>query len=117
MGLRRFGRIEHHLHGAPAVAQVDEDQTTVVPPPSDPPVELELSPDVSRAERAAMWCVEAAHASLARRSSHATAVCSPLSISFSCTVRCFASSALSSTTHLAPSLLADRIFAFRLLAS
>src|SRR5213079_3017575 len=112
MRLRRVGGVEHNLHRAPAVAQVNEDQPAVVAAACDPAVKLAV---VARAKRSAVRSVEAAHASRVGNSVHASSSCTPLVMSRICATRRSASSGVSKTTHLAPTLFADFIFARRLL--
>src|SRR5260370_25884186 len=112
-----LGWVEHDLHCAPAVAQVDEDQASMVPAASLPAVQLDVATHIGRAHGTAVRSCEAAHAMRAGRSAHATSACSPLTISLSWAVWPLASSSVSNTTHRAPSLLAERIFARKLLRS
>ena len=114
---QRFGRPYNDLHSAPAVAQVDERNTSMVATTRDPAVQLDVAAFVGRSKRPTVRSAEAAHASRVGNSVHASSTCSPLDISRICATRLAASSALSRTTHRAPSLLADRIFARRLFAS
>src|SRR5207244_9611205 len=110
----RVGVSDHDLDCSPSIAQIDENHPSVVAPASDPAVELDLAPFVGRAKRAAVGRVESAHARRVGSSTQSSSTWSPLDMSRNCATLRFASSGVSSTTHLAPSLFAERIFAFRL---
>src|SRR5712692_11748690 len=108
--------VEDHLHRAPAVAEVDEDQPAVVAAARHPAVELHLPAGVGRAQGPAVGRAEAAHDEISRsgRSAQATSACSPLVISRSWTTLRAPSSRLKMATQRAPALAAARILARRL---
>src|SRR5467141_1018499 len=108
LGCHCGDRSDNDLDCAPAVAQIDERHAAVVASTRDPAVKLDLAADIGRANRAAVRCGVSDHASRSGSWSQVTSACSPLAMSRSRATRRGASSALTSTTHRAPSLSAER---------
>src|SRR5262249_24592506 len=116
------GRVEDDLHGAPAVAEVHEDQAAVIPAPSNPAVQLHLSAGVGGTQRATVRRRQAAPsvppsgAIASGKASQGTSRWSPLTRSRSRATCRLASSAFMITAHRAPDRSAVRILARRLRA-
>jgi hypothetical protein len=55
MGLGRIGLVDHDLRDAVAVAQVEEDQRSVVAPPVDPAGQAARLPASDRAQLPQVW--------------------------------------------------------------